>query len=336
MARLFTDGAESNDILFWDLTGAAFGGLYTHTEVARSGLYAYKFDKYPWARKLISPGFTELYFRLGFYARSISANKTWFSWYGNDPNTKLGRVFLQNDYKLKAVVGTTEVASGTELVSVYAWHLLEVHVKIADSGGVIQVKIDGVLDIDYEGDTKSGSETEIKGFEFYFDSTVFIDDFAVNDTSGAVDNSWCGDGHVIALKPNSSGDSSDFVGSDSDSVDNYALVDDIPSDSDTTYVESATPDDCDLYNLEACGIDSDMYEIKRIFIEGRGKDTTTGSGIVTPLIKTSGSEIESDQVELTTTYAQIKSEEWVTNPMTGSAWTPTEVDALQIGIKVVQ
>jgi hypothetical protein len=64
-----------------------------------------------------------------------------------------------------------------------------------------------------------------------------------------------GDCHVDYLVPDGNGDTSQWVGSDSDSVDNWQLVDEMPPSA-TDYVEADTTDLRDLYtvtNLPASG-----------------------------------------------------------------------------------
>lgn len=75
-----------------------------------------------------------------------------------------------------------------------------------------------------------------------------VDDLAVNDTSGSIQNSWPGPGKIIHLYPNGNGDNSGWTGSDGNQTDNYLLVDEFPP-VDTDYVQSNTSGQIDDYAL---------------------------------------------------------------------------------------
>jgi hypothetical protein len=147
-----------------------------------------------------------------------------------------------------AYVGAGEVAAGTEAVTPTDWHHIQVYIKVADSGGRIVTKIDGVTDIDYTGDTKQGADTAVQVLEFYCyypgggnARYFYIDDLAVGT------GDWLGDLRLEAIVPNGD-DSAQFTGSDEDSVDNYALVDEVPA-GDADYVYAETDAYKDVYTL---------------------------------------------------------------------------------------
>lgn len=328
MTRLFTDGAEGGFIGF-----TRDSGFTISTTLKRSGNYSYRsgYGNYAYINVLAS---SELYIRFG-YASNVSDNELIvnFTYSGN---VVVGFQVYQKTHILKFYVGGTTIAQVPVLPSLNTnqWYLWEIHVKIDNSIGVVELKIDNNLIYSYSGDTLPSSYSTINSVVLGcpWAQYSYLDDIAINNISGVVDNSWCGDGRVLALKPNANGDSSQFTGSDGNSTDNYLLVDDVPHDSDTSYVQANVSGYYDLYNLEACGLTA--VDIKRVWVEGIAKDTTTGSGILTPMIKTNSTEVESDPVALSTSYALIKSEEFLVNPVTLSAWTTEDLDNLQAGIKV--
>lgn len=330
MTRLFTDGAEAGDTLIW-----LGGNILASTEQKRTGNYSYKLAANANATMLI-PQSSEIYIRFGWYN---ATGDTKIMKFMNGSTALCALNFTSSDYSFNISVngGSTYIAKSLIKINNNAWHLIEVHIKIADSNGIIELRIDGELDSEgrYIGDTKPGAETTITGLYFGWGSgTLYLDDIAINDINGTVDNTWCGDGHVINLAPNDNGDSSQFVGNDSNSVDNYLLVDEVPSDGDTTYVQSATPDAKDLYNLNPSGLPAD-YNILNVWPEARVKDTTTGAGTIKLLVKTEGIEYESPDINLSTAYAKQIGTLYNLNPNTGSPWTTAQLDALQVGIKVV-
>lgn len=322
MARLFTEGLEMADPLAFH---SVYGAVTFTTATKRSGAYGLQLGyRDSWAKVDITDT-NELFIRLPINAAS-GIMLYWLS----DVTTSMGYISANASHLMEVRVGTTLVATGAKVLSTSGWDLVEIRIKIADSGGIIQTKVNGIDDINYSGDTKPSTATNISFIQFFGNGHVF-DDIAINDTSGAVDNSWCGDGHVIALVPNVNGDLSQLTGSDGNSTDNYLLVDETPSNSDTDYVEGSTVDEKDLYNLAASGLSN--VNISRVWGESRSKDTVTAGGLLAITIKTEGTEYDSGDIALSTSYTAIKGPEYLVNPQTGIAWTVAELDALQVGPK---
>ena len=338
MTRLFTDGAEHGSELAI-LRKTVVTPI--STTYKRTGNYSY-----------VCVGVNEKYieFAIGseseFYIRASvcfvygtsGAPLGGIKWMAN--TTVLGYIQFSTDGFPKIYVGTTLKTTLSDVPAFLpdTFYLVEIHVIIHDTTGTIELKINGVQAGSWMGDTKPGADTDATAIAIYHNGgasgqgCAYFDDIAVNNTAEAVDNSWCGDGHVIALKPNANGDSSDFTGSDGNSTDNYLLVDDVPHDSDTTYVESATADHTDLYNLAACGLSN--VEIQRVLVEAIAKDTDTADGTV-KLLSKAGSTTSETSVDLSTSYALYKGTEMLVNPDDSAAWETSDLDALQAGIKVV-
>ncbi len=340
MTRVFTDGAEMGDLLFFD---ALSGSNYSASTVQkRSGAYAYLINNTTNAvmSKTVT-AVSEFYLRVGLYIGSATVNGSYYLFSWKSGSTTIGSVrFLDNGSTkhLMLYVGASLVATTTFNVTYSSWFLFELHVKIADSNGVVEVKIDGVADATgtFTGDTKPDTNTTINTISFTgtdWNMVMYFDDLAMNDVNGGVDDTWCGDGKIIILKPNANGDSSDLVGSDGNSTDNYLLVDEVPSDGDTTYVESTVVDDYDLYNLEACGLSG--VTINRVQVVARGRDTAASGGEIGLRVKTNSSEYTSSNIALVTTYTQdLRGPEYLTNPQSAGEWSTSELDALQVGAVV--
>jgi len=321
MTRIFTDGAESGDGLFFN----SGGSVYTP---ARSGVYSYNAGYVP---TKFFPEMSEFYIRFAFWD-NVLAGTAIFVW--RRGGTTIGYLGITNTTKkIGIVVNNVVVATGTLALNTSTWYLLEVHVKIADTGGIIEVKIDGVMDCSYSGDTKPGTDAVLDNVFWQRTSqTTLIDDLAMNDTTGTVDNSWCGDGRVIALKPNANGDSSQWTGNDGNSIDNYLLVDEAVQDGDTTYVSSGTTDAKDLYGVENLSVTG--VTIKRVWTESVARGDTGTAEQIAHVIKTNGSEYDSPNLTLGISYARQTGTAYTVNPQTGAAWTISEVNNLQVGPKV--
>jgi len=323
MTRVFTDGAEFGDFLFWDVGVDVIDGA-----TKRSGNYSYQKSGDTWTKN-ITP-LSEFYFRFGFRTNIFAYYI--FCW--RKSTTALGWVSMNSTtghFELR--VGSTVVATGSHACAANTWYLLEVHVKIADAGGILELKVDGVDDCSYSGDTQPGSDTTVDNLYFHRNGGSAIhwsDDLALNDTSGSVDNSWCGDGHVILLQPNAAGDVTQLT--PTSGSDNWSMVDDIPADGDTTYVESSGSGAYDLYNVQDSGLSN--VAILRMWPEARARDLVAEGSQMKFVVKTDGVEYEDTAHDLLTSYSRIVGDVYRKNPGTDSDWTISDIESIQIGPKV--
>ena len=335
MTRVISEGFEMGD-----LVGIVTNGGAADSGRGRSGTYA--------GGMSTSESFTftlsnldEFYVRVPFYVYGTSTNRR-FRLYWMKDSTVLGCILVDFPTSpfVNIQVGSTTVAIGTtRLFDVNGqYYSLEVHIKISDTGD-IETKIDGNVEVSYSGDTKPGADTYANKIYILNNSShdlgsssfMFIDDIAVNDTAGGVDDSWCGDGHIILLKPN--GDTATLDLTPSAAVGHYTLVDDIPKDGDTTYVEGSVVDEEDIYDLQACGLGEVI--INRIWTEARAKDTaSTGQNIALITKASGGAEVSGGDVPLLSSYSKkILGAEELVNPVDSNPWEVADIDALQGGVR---
>src|SRR3990172_6863894 len=290
MARLFTDGAEFQDLLFWNLVQGG-PAITTVGSNVRSGLAAYRYSSgSQYSDKILPATLSEFYFRLGYKRDGATSAGTripaWFA-----TSTELGSIRLNTTtHFLEHYVGTTLTTMGTIQIPLSAHCVVEVHVKIGDApNGIVQTKVDGILDID----------------------------LALNDTSGGVDDSWCGDGRVGMQTPNAAGD---VTGLTPSAGNNYECVDDFPNDGETSYVRDIVIDDYDLYNLTPCGL-ADV-EILRVWAEARAREENALGGLCRLGLKTEATEYWSAaDLFLLTSYAPVVGTRHSVNPNTSLSWT---------------
>lgn len=331
MARIFTDGAEMGHILGWDNWGYS---PTASTAQKRTGDYSYAFDQGDSLVKMLG-SITEVFIRQAI--RLNGWGNTRIIEVKNGINILDSLAMDEQTHLLKAYSGASQtlLQAGTIPLSLNTWYLIEARIKIGDApNGIFQVKVDGVLDIDYTGDTKPGSETTMTDYVICSNAgnmSFYADDIAVNDTTGGADDSWCGDGHVILLKLNANGDVSQLMGSDGNQTDNYLLVDEVPADNDTTYVEGSTVDERDLYNLAPCGLSN--VDILRVQALAVARDTVAAGGKVALVVKTNSTEYAGSDESLLTTYTEVRGAAYKLNPNTSSAWSISDLDALQVGPK---
>lgn len=329
MANLFHDGAELQDTLFWDVV---YDVVTIDTVVFRSGLASYSIsESVPTVSKTF-PAKTEAYFQFAFYFGGLVPNPGNFLDFKSDTTVQLGvRV---NTGLLRAYVGTTQVGVGTHSILANTWYCIEVHIKIADVGGIFQVKVDGNMDIDFSGDTKSAAIVDMNNIfiKSFTGCVLRIDDISANDISGGVDNSWIGDEHYEKIYPIGNGAHNNWHGSDGDDLNNWNLVDEFPNDGDTTYVYRAGADsgNQDQYDM-SMGYDGTNKVIARVWSECRARKTSaTGHQLKVGLLPSGGVDQLSPARDLyVNNYRAVVGSDYLVNPVDGLVWEEADIDALE-------
>jgi len=137
---------------------------------------------------------------------------------------------------------TTDPALSTD-----NWHYIEVKVVVHDTAGSYEIRVDGVTVLnDTNVDTRGVDEdSEIVQFKPQVVNQE-LDDIYICDTDGTTNNDFLGRVVIEGIFPSADGDASDWT--PASGTDNYAMVDDTPTDDDTSYVENNIQGDEDLYD----------------------------------------------------------------------------------------
>lgn len=345
MARVWTCGFEMRNLL--EVTGTASGTASISTSNNHSGGAA-AIGTTGGASARIQvykdiTGVTEFYLR--FWMRVGSTNtRDHFELFDSGGTNRILRLNWGAGSVITVLSGNSSSNLGTSSVNFAVadtYMMVEVHFLLHGSSGSIEIKLDGVSAFTYSGNTNPNSVSSCVRFQWQVDSTArsgetyWLDDVAINDTSGGVDDSWCGDGYVVALNPNGNGNSSQFVGSDGNSTDNYLLVDEAVSNDDTDYVQSATVTDKDLYALSNLATLASGWSVKRLWVGVIAKRANAAvSGSLKTGIRSSTTESFDSGTALGTTYQFVSGTEHTVNPHTTAAWSESEVNALEAGIEV--
>jgi hypothetical protein len=332
MTRVWSEGFEMGDLVGYTLPTAT---LPTISTTRRSGSYAVHIHGGNYTncklQKSITAG-SEFYFRVAVYINNFAYTANHNIYFMNGSNTVGSIQFNNSNYIYISINGLTD--TGSTLLLVNTWYLIEVHIKVDNTTGVLEVKLEGIPEVDVSGDTQ-GSYSTIDSIVFLdsSDDQIWIDDIALNDTAGAADNSWCGDGKIIKLTPDD--DVTTELTQYPALTDHHADVDDYPADGDTTYVQGTVVDEEDLYELSASGlVAADVDTINRVWVESRSKDTVASGGEVALFIVSNAVEDTGADVILTTTYTtKVLSEEFLQNPDGPAAWSVAALDALQAGVR---
>lgn len=340
MTRLFTDGAEMGDSLFWDLNNGV-----SAQAVSSGGYGAYVYQIYDSqdCTKFISDT-SECYARVRFWCNDIyhvdgGDGVKLFSF--RHDTTEIARIGANSSNYFTAVVNGGTIATGIRLLNDAQWYLLEIYFKMDNPSGRYILNVNGITDIDYTGNTTAGL-THFNRVIFggqgttWGHTTEYIDDLALNDTNntdGKNDNSWCGDGFLVKITPSGSGTHNNWFNSGSISGSSgYLYVDEYPKDDDTTYVY-ASGSSAGLQQQFAMSNDFDTTNkvILRIYTEARAKRTgTQPSTIKIGFLPISGSDtFSSPVIPDMNIYTRITGDGAKINPATSASWVKADIDGLE-------
>lgn len=214
------------------------------------------------------------------------------------------------------------------------WYYIELKVFFDNSSGTVDIKVDGtsVLSLTSQ-DTLFGPVANVSGVEFWganngsYDFTY--DDIYICDDSGSLNNDFLGDCVVSAIYPNAAGDDTDWT---PDTGSNFQRVDEDPSDDDSSYVESSTSSDRDLYNYDS--MPGSLGDIVGVQVNTKVRVTEVDPFTLKQVCK-SGTTVSADSGSAVASNVYGHRERVLeTDPDTSAAWTESGVNAAQFGIEV--
>jgi hypothetical protein len=280
-----------------------------------------------------------------FYHSGMSntnSSGSWCSFWG-DGGT-VAHIYLRagaSDQSINAYRGGTLIASSAGgVIPDGQWTFIEVQVKIADAGGIVQVKVDKTLVIDFAGDTKNGGADALidrvqlgainTGFGGGGDQAHVRDIYLLNE-QGARLNDFLGPVIVEARLMDGNGNYSGFTGSDGNQVDNYQLVDDPGADDgDTTYVESTAAADRDSYTVQdlAAITSGDLLSVQ---VHAIARYATAPLDLAT-FLRRAATDDDGAAETSTGSYGSRALTIWEQDPIAGGDWTIANFDATEFGV----
>jgi hypothetical protein len=318
MARVFIDGFESKSLDLWD---SYSGGWTFVTSNPIDGAY-HIVGNMSYAIKNLPAALSEVWVGFRFKADSLTIG-TLFEF--RNGSTVVGTI-KENNTVFQVLRGTSTVlATGTTMISLYQPVLVEARFKPADSGGVFQLKVNGVLDIDFSGDTTDGPTT-IDNIRIYCPTNngSHFDNIVIDDAE------FPGNTKIQALRPNGAGNSTQWTPS---AGNNWDCVDEVPA-SDSDYVATNTLDAVDLYS--ASDLPAEAYSVKCVQVQARAYKEGNALNVQNLQLacRTHDTNYFSSNKALTTS-AKSHANIWQANPNTAEPWTISEVNAMEIGVKAV-
>lgn len=250
---------------------------------------------------------------------------------------------LNTDGTLQLMDEDGDIGSPSAALSTATWYRLELHLDVSGAGGthVITARVNG-SDFATANNRNVGLSSNRcavgKRIPTGTDTTgiYYFDDLAVNSNTGSFQNSWPGEGSVLYLFPNAAGDNTQWTPS---AGSNFQCVDDVTPNDATDFVSSNTLDQIDDYNLGASGISG---VVNVVHVHTRQADNANTALRFRTRIKASAAGTVEESAALNslgayTTNISNFAPELTLYDLPGAsttAWTPTDLDAAQIGIRI--
>ncbi|MFD7884092.1 hypothetical protein ACFV3N_16835 [Streptomyces bauhiniae] len=267
---------------------------------------------------------------------------------------------LQPDGTLVLRDGWTETTlTGTSpALTLGVWHRIELDYTDVSNGGVLASGIapfkgylNGTLFADTMCSNITGFSRVRMGVQLAATTDIYIDDVAVNDTTGTAQTGLPGPGSVVHLRPNAAGDGNGWttaVGGTAGAANNWTRVSERPPDDVTSYNQftstgTTATDDFNVENCAAVGIGA-SDTVTLVQVGGRVASSTTTAASIVYRVKgqAAGTVLESGSVSVASTtwsvHSAVSPRPYLltayTNPQSGAAWTPSSLDSMQIGYRV--
>lgn len=227
--------------------------------------------------------------------------------------------------------GTNLLGTGPTPLQSNVYCYVECRVAFASGTGSATVRLNGVTEIVVSGVTTISNGTASAAIILMGGGgqcNTYHCDMYVCDTSGSQNNSFLGDCRVECLLPSGAGAETQWAPL---SGSNYANVNEVPANGDTTYNKSNTVGQTDTYAMPdlaaATGL---IYGVQ--YIEDARKDNA-GTRLIAPVVRIGGADYPGANVGLGGSYAYSREIKEL-SPATSAAWTISEINAMEYGIKV--
>lgn len=211
---------------------------------------------------------------------------------------------------------------------------LQVHAKLDPVNGVVQVKLDDTLIIDFTGDTGSGN---IDTFYLFSEGNSFADTavdtgiardaLVVNDTTTAADNSWTGIRRFKVQNVTGPGTYAQFT--PFGDAPNFNCIDDLPNDGNTTYNYALASNLKDSFPCSPHGLDLAHTTFHAWFQEAIARKTSGTFKINLGVRRAGVDYYDAVSHDLGVSYDVYDSRR-ATDPSSLVAWTGAGLDATEI------
>lgn len=358
MALVWCDGFEvdfaNNTAGFWDSytnNGTADHQILGTARTGDGGAYFASVLKtnHTYLSKTLPSNLTEFYCGFGVRLASITDTDATTNYcpimtMRDDGGTRQLQVGINLSNQLVGVLranadGTVVGATSTAL-TINQWHYIELHILHNTSTGICQLRIDNDLEVDLSNvNTSAGPTRSVEvGIPTYdgagngSEMVVYLDDFVMIDTTGSVTNSWPDGAGVWRLDPDGDGNYSQWT---STGVNDYTEIDDVASfgslpDGDTTKLTHAVVGERTSTTLDDLGI---AGVVKGIQVMTNNKLAAAGADQMATFLRISSTDYDNSDFTPSTSFAW-QQEAVTASPATSVAWTVSEINGMELGVKI--
>lgn len=259
-----------------------------------------------------------------------------------DASTSQMEVRINPDMTLSVTRGGTVLGTSSLALATNSYAHIEFKVKIDPTVGTYEVRVNGVTQITGTSANTRASSNSTANQVFIgpsigtsgtllFDDVIFWDGQATDANGFADIHDFIGDCGLAWLLPTGAGTTTQFT---PDTGSNYARVNEATPDGDTSYAESATVSNIDTY--ATADLAGTITSVKSVAVAHYAKKTDVGSrGMKAELRSAGANAAHATEIALGNSYQYYLSV-FGQDPNNGSAanWTPTSVNALEIGQQV--
>lgn len=229
--------------------------------------------------------------------------------------------------QIKIVVGAMEwwtTASFPQGI----WYYMELKYYGEYNNSSFELRMNGV-NVKSANYTHAPSGPYIAVGTYMNDNATYYDDLYVVNGAGSINNDFLGDIRVYTLYPTADTDTNEWI--PSSGIDHYTLVDDTPSDSDATYVVSSGVGDIDLYTYSGLAVASGLVLGMQVNSVARKDDA--GTRKFSTVLRDYSVLTSGDAFSVSDNYTFYK-QLYDTHPVTSNRFTITELDGIEIGVKL--
>lgn len=226
------------------------------------------------------------------------------------------------------------LATGITTLMQNAWYHIQLKVKIDNAVGLMSVRLNGVNEATFAGDTQQSANAHANIVHLYEETSIeaYFDDYMVFDGTGIINNDFGGDQRVYHKLPNGVGTYSDWTplaGA------NWQNVDEKPPDEDVSYNASIVVGQKDSFTFAPSGLVVGSPGVAGIVCLYRNRKDDAGAHTMRRLISAGGVDHYGAALPGISDSYVYQQEVLELNPATAAPWTPAETDAVEYGYDLV-
>ncbi len=340
MSLIFIDGFDHyNEIREkWQVSNSLDNPTF---EAGRFGGQAIKkqFQNATQSQKQTFASQDEIFFGIAFKAPGfpLSTSESQFRLEDSN-NLVICDVRLNTNGTLQIVAGGAGSTTVAPLTNTQ-YHYIEVHYTAKNSGGIAELRVDGVVVASLTGDTTLGLEDDIIVFGFMDDGTnsprYLYDDLYILNGSGSENNGYLGDVRITTLAPRADGNRNEWT-TNLPALPNFRAVFETVLAGDSSYVESGLIGAAEDYDNDGF-VDRLIApgEIFGVQVANATRRTATGSISFKNEMVIAGVRF-SDDVEYTPGSSAYFINTYIrdTDPSDSATWTEAKVQDAGSGIVI--